>query len=82
MQTDLTGAMEVATRVCRRLADEPVKVDDKLALNVTLSGGVAVLPVQAQTGAELVAAADKALYVAKKSGRNRVLPAETPAPAA
>ncbi len=79
MQTDLAGAMEVAGRVCRRLADEPVKVDDNLALNVTLSGGAAVLPVHAHSGAELVAAADKALYAAKRAGRNRVLPAPAPA---
>ena len=82
MQTDLGGAMEVANRVCRRLAAEPVKVDDKLALNVTLSGGVAVLPEHALTGAELVAAADKALYAAKAAGRNRVLPAVAAVPAA
>jgi diguanylate cyclase (GGDEF)-like protein len=41
---------------------------------VTISIGVAAYPeVQAQNGTELIAAADEALYVAKRGGRNRVV---------
>src|SRR5439155_22338666 len=45
----------------------------------TFSAGVAVFPAHGQTMADLVASADRALYEAKNSGRNRVLMA-TPLP--
>lgn len=38
----------------------------------TFSGGVAAFPTDGQTGDELLRAADRALYLAKASGRNRV----------
>lgn len=47
---------------------------DGLRLPVTISVGVASHPEQAiDTGAQLIAAADEALYQAKRTGRNRVL---------
>jgi diguanylate cyclase (GGDEF)-like protein len=44
-------------------------------LSVTISVGVAALPDQGQTGDDLLLAADKALFRAKDSGRNRVVAA-------
>lgn len=76
MQTDMTGAMELATRLCTTIAREPVMVSETKTLDVTVSAGVAVLPQHARTVAELVTAADKALYAAKAGGRNRAVAAD------
>lgn len=71
MQTDLESACDVARRVCLATARDPIMATDTVALNVTVSAGVAVLPDDARTEAALVAAADRALYAAKQRGRNR-----------
>ena len=73
MQTDLASAGDVARRVCAAVASEPVRVNEAIVLNVTVSAGVAVLPVDAKTEQSLVATADKALYTAKQRGRNRAI---------
>jgi two-component system cell cycle response regulator len=72
VQTDYDAAVKVAEKI--RLAQEkaPVKVG-KEKLTVTVSAGVAVLPGDAESGADLIAAADRALYGAKDRGRNRVM---------
>ncbi len=71
MQSDLESARDVARRVCLAAARDPILATDTVALSVTVSAGVAVLPDDARTEAALVAAADKALYAAKQRGRNR-----------
>ena len=73
VQTNRAGALDVARRVCAAVEDGPVFISDTLALNVTVSAGVAELPVDAKSGPALLNAADKALYVAKKRGRNRAV---------
>ncbi len=75
VQTDRQSALEVARRAIASVARSPIAAGGGLALNMTVSAGVAALPSDASTGAELFAAADKALYAAKERGRNRVVPA-------
>lgn len=71
-------AAQMADRVRDRLSARPV-VHENQILNVTLSGGVTVCNADNRCDIEtLIAQADKALYQAKESGRNRVLPAEGP----
>ncbi len=72
------GAMHAAERVRKRVAEHPFPNRESQPLKiVSLSGGVATFPDDGRTGGELIAAADAALYRAKRSGRNKVLSCET-----
>ena len=73
MQADRSAAMETARRACAAVASAPIPIGPDLALKITVSAGAAEMPANASTGAELVAAADKALYAAKSRGRNRAV---------
>jgi diguanylate cyclase (GGDEF)-like protein/PAS domain S-box-containing protein len=50
-----------------------VRHDDQILDRLTVSGGVAASPEHGSTAAELLRAADDALYAAKQAGRDRVL---------
>ena len=73
VQTDVANAIDVAQRVCRTVAAQPIMATDTVTLPVTVSAGIAMLPGDARTEAALTAAADKALYAAKRGGRNRAV---------
>lgn len=68
------GALLVAERV--RASIEQIEIQGYG--NLSASIGIASFPEHAATRSELVAAADKALYAAKRGGRNRVCIAEKP----
>jgi diguanylate cyclase (GGDEF)-like protein len=74
VQTDRASALEVARRAISSVAKGEVKTG-ALSIAVTASAGVATLPSDALTAADLFSAADKALYSAKGAGRNRAVPA-------
>jgi diguanylate cyclase (GGDEF)-like protein len=80
-QTDLEGAYQFAERVRRRIeALELPLVDGDGTLSVTASFGVASLATaDGATKGSLVAAADGALYEAKRSGKNRTVRASASA---
>lgn len=71
-ETDLHTASERAEAI--RLAVEAMQVPymGKLLPQVTVSIGVAGYPAHGQTPEALMQAADKALYQAKRAGRNRI----------
>jgi diguanylate cyclase (GGDEF)-like protein len=73
MQTDRVGALDLAKRVVAAVAQDPVVVNEKLSIKVTVSAGSAAMPTDADSGLALLNAADKALYAAKSRGRNRAL---------
>ena len=75
--TDLAGGAQVAERIRLALAGRIVLSVDGTPIPVTASFGVAASP-PATTASELFAAADAALYEAKRAGKNRVERAAEP----
>lgn len=73
MEGDEAMALAVANRICAAVRRDPVLAKETLPLNITVSAGVAAMPAHAKSADELVAAADKALYAAKKAGRDRAM---------
>ncbi len=78
---DLDGAWHAAERIREAVEDLdlPLPGAEGGSLRVTISAGVAVFGHGADDRAGLVAAADDALYQAKRSGKNRVARADSPA---
>jgi diguanylate cyclase (GGDEF)-like protein len=70
-ETDLRGAEAGADRLRRSLGELRLALAEGSELRVTASFGVAELA-PAQSGDELLRAADAALYRAKEAGKNRV----------
>ena len=71
-ETDGDTAIAIADRLRTGIRDEVH------GLVVTVSAGVATMPSDAPDGVALVAAADRALYDAKRSGRDRAVRAGDP----
>jgi len=69
--TDNEGGMLLAERIRATLAGRAILTPDGAAAHVTASFGLATLA-PGMTEAELVAAADAALYAAKRGGKDRV----------
>ena len=74
-RTEMVGAYNLAERIREGIAELRITTDDEppKVLNVTASLGIAAFPEsKAQDGTDLVRRADRALYRAKKMGKNRV----------
>ena len=73
-ETGREGALGLAERIRTRLEATAIAgADGSGAVRVTTSVGVATLPDAANDTRELIAAADAALYEAKRSGKNRTV---------
>jgi diguanylate cyclase (GGDEF)-like protein len=74
-ETDAPGSEVVADRIRKKIEGTQHKIGQAEPLAVTMSFGCATLAPTASfgTSAELLAAADQALYAAKRGGRNRVV---------
>ncbi len=71
--TALPGAMELANSLRERIQDNPLTYGD-LEVQLRASFGVTVLPPDQDIDVkEMIGRADKALYAAKETGRNRVV---------
>jgi diguanylate cyclase (GGDEF)-like protein len=69
-ETEIEGATEVAERIRKKIAAEKLP-----AGTITVSVGVAGFPGHGDAAEALIAAADAALYDAKRAGGNRVIAA-------
>ena len=74
--TDLEGAFNLAERVRAGIEALEFPLDGRGTLRVTASFGAASMPESASDQSSLIAAADTALYAAKRSGKNRTERAE------
>jgi two-component system cell cycle response regulator len=80
-EANLQVASGVAERLRRKVASGPVTVSGPTSeLTVTVSIGVAVTGQEISTLDDLMRAADAAMYVAKRGGRNRVATLEDMSP--
>jgi two-component system, cell cycle response regulator len=70
-----TELARVGERVRRGIANTPIAVDRETLVTVTVSIGAAMLPDHVDTTGDLTLTADRALYAAKESGRNRLITA-------
>ncbi len=72
-RTELISAYNQAERIRIAIADHRLAVDGDQVISVTTSFGIAAFPESgAVTAEDLVRRADRALYRAKKTGKNRV----------
>ena len=66
------GALAVAERIRAAIVARPIALSEG-AVSITVSIGVAAFPEDAESGTQIIAAADQALYAAKHAGRNRAI---------
>lgn len=73
-ETDMAVAAMVAERLRRRIASEPIPIDNGArSVEMTISIGLAALASPEDTASNILKRADQALYRAKRDGRNRVV---------
>ena len=70
-ETKKVSALVIAERIRQKLEEAELEFEGN-SFGVTLSGGVAAYPLDAQNIKSLIHAADIALYQAKENGKNRI----------
>jgi diguanylate cyclase (GGDEF)-like protein len=73
VQTDLATARLVAEKVVERVKNFRFRLPEQREIRLGVSGGIAMYPIHAMSGADLLRAADEALYRAKRHQRGSLL---------
>src|SRR5215211_1315829 len=68
-QTEMTSAQVVSEKIVEGMKKIKFRLPDGRKLKLGISGGIAIFPAHARNGADLLRAADAALYQAKKYNR-------------
>jgi diguanylate cyclase (GGDEF)-like protein len=68
-QTEMSSALIVAEKITEGMKKLKYKLPDGKRLKLGISGGIALFPVHARSGPDLLRASDAALYHAKKFQR-------------
>ncbi len=68
-QTEISSAQIVAEKIVEGMKKVKYRLPDGRGLRIGISGGIALFPIHARNGPDLLRAADTALYQAKKSYR-------------
>ena len=68
-QSDMSSAQIVAEKIVEGMSRLKYKLPDGRKLKLGISGGIAIFPVNARSGPDMLRAADAALYQAKKHKR-------------
>ncbi|OQY32084.1 MAG: hypothetical protein B6243_07745 [Anaerolineaceae bacterium 4572_5.2] len=77
-QTDLVAAKLVTDKMLEKLGKFKFTLPDGSLLKIGMSGGIALFPIHGQTAAQLLRAADEALYRSKKYKRGSFTIAKPP----
>jgi diguanylate cyclase (GGDEF)-like protein len=77
-ETDIEPAVLAVTKLQHRLSRLLIQLPDGNEISMSISGGIAQYPLHGKTAADLLRAADAALYRAKKYQRGTILKARGP----
>ncbi len=70
--TSRETAVSIAEKICKTIAGKEYDLTPDLAVNITVSLGVATYPENGKNVTDLIEYSDKCLYKAKENGRNQV----------
>ena len=73
LDCDSSHAIEIAERLRKKVETYKFSISDKINLNITISIGISTYPDTTNKIDDLLEDADKALYEAKRTGRNKVV---------
>ena len=73
LDCSFSHAMEIAERLRKKVETHKFNISDKVNLSITISIGVSTYPDTTNKTNDLLEHADKALYEAKRTGRNKVV---------